>query len=655
MSLEDDLRRTLQTRANDVTPDPATFARVQTRIRRQRTFRLAFAGLATALAVSGIALAAPGLIDRRIEFEPGPVATAPAPDATASPAVSEPSAGPVPADTRLVFTDGESVQAMALDGESAEELMRSDYAPSCPAGFECQPVQSVAALPGQEITAVAAEGCNGVRSSSSADETLFQDTCPSSVSFSPSGGHLAWISEGEPEGEPMLHTVDWTGDGPGQEDASLGLPWADVSEVSIQDWITTGDGMLQGELILRGRRNGVIQLVRLPIEQQPDGALAVPYGPAPPVEARPGFVPLAFAASGTGVEHTLEARQEPDGYAEETIVRRIGTEIDAQIAAPADLFDGPDFNESDLWMSDNGAALAFGNAATGKAWYLLYSPEKVGEVPRQMAATVRRGELIVMPPPDLPTEPAAPSTTVEVDVYFGMEGADACSANQQVTREVQAPGVAVGAVSQLLQGPSSRESNEGIVSPFSANTADALIGIVISNGVAEVDLADFRDVVGDDSCTKSAILDALDKTLKQFPTVTSTRYLFDGDARAWETWLGASPEAPPFLPDFVHETYDDILAAARSRNWDALARLSSETSCTFSDQKEPCVPHWQKLEEQGEDPLGVLVDTLEREAARNPDAPIWVWPAEHLEGGYLGPRVGIREDGVWMYFVLGGD
>ena len=653
MSIEDDLRRSLQARANDVTPDPATFARVQTRIRRGRTVRLAFAGLATALAVAGVAVAAPRLIDRRIEFVPAPLATAPAPDETVSPSVSEPEAAPVPADTRLVFTDGEGVYAMALDGEAAEELMSSDYAPTCPAPG-CVPIQDVTAVAGSEVTAVGAEGCNGLRSSLAPEDTFAQEACPTSVAFSPSTGHLAWISQPDPDGKPSLHTIDWTAEGPGDDDAGFDVPWDQASEVSIQDWIPAGDGR-ESELVLRGRRDDVIQLLRMPFEEQADGALGQ-TGRALPVQARPGFVPLAFAASGAGVEHTLEARQEPDGYADVTIVRRTGLDVDAEIAAPADLFENSrGFNESDLWMSDNGAAVVFGNTATGKAWYFVYAPGGGGDQPRALAATIRSGELVAVPPVDAAPATQAPSTTVEVDVYFGMEGADACTANQKVTRQVEGPGVARAAVTELLKGPSSRESNEGVTSPFSALTAGALDHIAIVDGQAQVDFADFSADVGNDSCTKSAIVDALNKTLKQFPTVTSTRYLFDGDAQAWEQWLGTGPESPPFLPDFVHETYDDILAAAQSRDWDALRRLSAQTSCTFSDQKEPCVPYWRDLEEQGEDPLGVLVEILQQQPALNPEAPIWVWPAEYFEDDYLGPRAGIRDDGVWMFYVPGGD
>jgi hypothetical protein len=74
---EDRLRQSLQARAADVTPDPALYREVQQRIRRGRLLRWSFAGAGAAAVVALAALVVPSVLDRRIEFEPGPVATQP--------------------------------------------------------------------------------------------------------------------------------------------------------------------------------------------------------------------------------------------------------------------------------------------------------------------------------------------------------------------------------------------------------------------------------------------------------------------------------------------------------------------------------------------------------------------------------------------------
>ena len=90
MAFEDRLRQSLASRATDVEPDPATWDRVQSRIRRGRILRAALAG-AGGLAVVALAFVmVPALTNRTIEFEPA-----------APPAVqpTEPTAMPSPSPT----------------------------------------------------------------------------------------------------------------------------------------------------------------------------------------------------------------------------------------------------------------------------------------------------------------------------------------------------------------------------------------------------------------------------------------------------------------------------------------------------------------------------------------------------------------------------
>ncbi len=59
--IEEALRRCLRARAADVVPDPATWQRVQQRIRHRRTLRWAAAGVAVA-AVAALAAVIAGLV-----------------------------------------------------------------------------------------------------------------------------------------------------------------------------------------------------------------------------------------------------------------------------------------------------------------------------------------------------------------------------------------------------------------------------------------------------------------------------------------------------------------------------------------------------------------------------------------------------------------
>lgn len=69
--VEQRLRDALHARAERVVPDPATWTRVQGRLRRRRLHRWSLAAAAAA-GVAAVALAAPSLLATRVRFEPSP-------------------------------------------------------------------------------------------------------------------------------------------------------------------------------------------------------------------------------------------------------------------------------------------------------------------------------------------------------------------------------------------------------------------------------------------------------------------------------------------------------------------------------------------------------------------------------------------------------
>lgn len=653
MSFEDRLRRSLQARADDVTPDPAMYSVVQSRIRRARTFRFALAGAAATLAIAGVAIAAPNLINNRIEFEPGPVASQPPAEATEAPSETEAPTTGGTSSGAMVFTDGEAVYSAAVDGESAEELIPSP----CDDGSDCdyEPVRSVAALPGStsdDTTVVAAYGCDGLRVSGF-DEAFMADTCPASVTFSPDGRHIAWLGQVRVGGDWMLHTADWTPDGPADA-ASFGLDIQPGSSARIEDWVFSDvEGEeARGWLYLRVAKLDTDDsgIYRLGLDRQADGELAVPSTDLEQIAPDAGVV-LAFA-SVTEAE-AEEAAQYRLEIGNDRIVRTIGKDDSGVLPLPDEFGASSTGDAGDSmfrWISAAGDTLLFGDGVD--AW--VYDWSATGSEPVAVDVADLIDHAVLVPPLFKAEDTGSDDADLrDVDVFFGMTGHDACVADQRVEREVAGLGVARGALTELLEGPSSRESNEGIVSPFNANTAGALRDIKIVDGQARVDFTDFSDAVENDSCTKSAILDSLNKTLFQFSTVESTLYSFDGDVEAWNSWLGTDAQSPPAA---VIDTQEAIYDAAVGRDWKRLHRLSDGTSCTLSDQPEPCVPYWKEQEANGKDPLGVMVDLLSGPVTKNPNAPIWVYPPEWADpnSGYGGPRIGIGEDGAWRYFVLEG-
>jgi spore germination protein GerM len=103
--------------------------------------------------------------------------------------------------------------------------------------------------------------------------------------------------------------------------------------------------------------------------------------------------------------------------------------------------------------------------------------------------------------------------------------------------------VATAAMTQLLAGPTAAERNAGYSSWFSSQTAGMLRVIRISGGTAHADFRDFRLIIpnASSSAGSKALLDELDATLKQFPTVHSTVYSFNGNVAAFYEWLQRVP------------------------------------------------------------------------------------------------------------------
>lgn len=144
------------------------------------------------------------------------------------------------------------------------------------------------------------------------------------------------------------------------------------------------------------------------------------------------------------------------------------------------------------------------------------------------------------------TTSTPPAATVTVKVFFHKGVPDDPAKVTPVDRSVPKTAmVATAALRELLAGPTSSERAAGYWSQFSAVTAGQLRGVRVDGGVAYADFNDFSRVIPNASSSfgSAALLAELDATVKQFGTVKSTVYSFNGNVDAFYEWLQLTPPA----------------------------------------------------------------------------------------------------------------
>ncbi|MCX2951472.1 Gmad2 immunoglobulin-like domain-containing protein [Lentzea sp. NEAU-D7] len=149
--------------------------------------------------------------------------------------------------------------------------------------------------------------------------------------------------------------------------------------------------------------------------------------------------------------------------------------------------------------------------------------------------------------PSATTAPSGGESTT-VSVYFHRGGLDDPGKVVAVPRTVpRTRMVATAALNELLPGPTAAEHEAGYWSMFVPATARTLKSVRIADGVAHADFTNFSTVIpnASSSAGSAALLAELDSTLKQFPTVKSTVYSFDGDVAAFYHWLQLTPPGTP--------------------------------------------------------------------------------------------------------------
>lgn len=141
------------------------------------------------------------------------------------------------------------------------------------------------------------------------------------------------------------------------------------------------------------------------------------------------------------------------------------------------------------------------------------------------------------------SEPSGSTTTERPEDFevflLPAEMGEDCSEVIGVPRSATVEGDVGDALAQLLAGPATDEEAQGLSSWFSSETEGMLGGVVVENGVAEVDFEDFSGIIpnASSSCGSASLLAQLDSTVLQFDGIDQAIYSFNGDRDAFYEWL----------------------------------------------------------------------------------------------------------------------
>jgi len=587
---EDRLRRCMQTVAADVTPDPRTWRKVETRIRRDRTFRLAALGLATAAVVAFAAVALPSLIGRgRIVFEPDvaeqptqapvpapvPAPTgSPAPPApegvpeppTEPPALPSPAGPPAPSDAGTACGSGGLVAVFAtVDGDLEASCADGRTVPLGPT-----PVRYANPAFAPDGSVVAFEQ----RDAADASPTLVTvglsdggvtDLGPgASPAFGPNGELASVLDEPGDGRQPVIQIRDDVFSEPRLE-FPVFVEGAEEFTARHLSFDPGGD-RLYWEAAYEGRSAWEADLT----VDQPAGTPLEAFG----AEEGAGFVAPSSRDADT-VDVIATCCPVTDGDLPATAAFGVvqpgpqGPEF-APIASLTDL--GVPFDPAgDLFVAPAGTAWVTQAEGGPPAWvqgersaWFVGDGQRLFLVDANGVAEPLRGDVAsaafnpaspvgaqppVSPeqtPPEPTVEPPGaessepPVTVVQIYLPRADDPNPDCTTTFAVERQVEGPGVLTGAVEALLAGPTEQERAEGYGGWFSEETAGYLNSATIdADGIAHVDFRDFSALLNNasTSCGSAILLSQLDSTVLQFPAVTSVRYSFDGDETAFYSWL----------------------------------------------------------------------------------------------------------------------
>jgi hypothetical protein len=370
--IEQELRESLQARAQDVRPDPETWNRVQRRIRRRQTVRVALGGLAAAAAVVVAAVVLPGVLrGTLVDIDTGPADQPTAP--------TEPVPTPAPdAQALLAVADEHGVRL--LGGDSlVPGADRVAIRPGASADRLTVATRDVATCALQLTTLVdgQVDRTQGLAAS--------MTDCQTAPVWSPEGDALAWMDGAE------VRVLRWAGQ-PEAGDAPLetvGWPIAlNLDDARITDWVWTVPGApggpVQGVLYLTGTiGDGSARAFALQIDRQGDGAFAIAAEAAvvADYDVDDGAWRVVARADGSKARMASQSAGLGGGEGVEyallvTDTGRVavaGVERDTWAYAELEI-DAATLEDNRAWLAAHGHEVAVGDGVGG-AWRLTLAPD----------------------------------------------------------------------------------------------------------------------------------------------------------------------------------------------------------------------------------------------------------------------------------------
>ncbi|MGH8897071.1 MAG: GerMN domain-containing protein [Egibacteraceae bacterium] len=544
---EERLRRALEARAAEVTPDPSTWRKVQARIDRGRsTVRFALPGAIAAVAVLAVILARPLYTRTQIELVEGErrPATQPAPPPP-EPTTASVTTAPAPAVTT------QSVPPPRYCGSAGGVAVvlatpSGDLAAGCAAGGT-EPLTQGAEIDAHPVTDGSVVWFDRHNDGDPVVLLMELDLATGRLSASDSGAWPALSPDGK-----FAYVVDVRGDGRQPEIIVRSGPHKPI----FRRFPVFKEGAEE-----RSARHLAFDVAgdRVFWEAGYEGFAVWTSALATPEPIRLGSTTnkdAALMAPASGEPGTLTAisrccvKTEGDRPTTAKLVRQSQRGTLAELADLSKL-DGFDVGAPELFLAPAGQAiLKDGRWSPGpkSAWLVgdghrLFLVDADGKA-ALVSDNATSGVVDASPAQTSTVSPSPRLVTVQI--YLARKDATDCKTTFAVPRQVTAPAVLRGALTELLAGPTRQERAQGYGGLFSSATEGYLRDVRLGpDGVAYVDFRDLRKVLPDasSSCGSSVLLSQLNATVTQFRTVKAVRYSINSDETAFSEWLQRSP--PP--------------------------------------------------------------------------------------------------------------